>query len=389
MSTNRVAIIDAVRSPMGKSKNGVFRNVRAEELSARLMRALLSRNAKFDPAEIEDIIWGCVQQTLEQCYNIGRNAALLTSIPKTVSAQTVNRLCGSSMTAIHMAAQGIMSGQGDIYMCGGVEHMGHVPMTHGVDLNPQLSHVQAKAAGSMGMTAELLGQMYKIDRKMQDEFSLKSHQKATRAQKEGRFKVEMITMEGHDENGLPVQVDFDEVVRADASLESLMSLPAVFNPNGGTVTAGNSSALSDGASAVLLMSERRAKELGLEPLAFIRSMAAAGCESSIMGIGPVPASQKALKRAGLTIDQIDYVELNEAFAAQGLSVMKDLNLLDRAESMVNVNGGAIALGHPLGCSGARIVGTLAHELKLKNKKFGLATMCIGMGQGVATIIERN
>lgn len=384
----RVVIVDAVRTPMGKSKNGAFRNIRAEELSAALMEAILDRNPKVDPAEIEDIVWGCVQQTLEQCYNVGRNAALLTRIPKTVSAQTVNRLCGSSMTAIHVAAQQIMCGMGDIFLCGGVEHMGHVPMTHGVDLNPRLSQFQAKAAASMGLTAELLATIHKISREDQDKFALKSHQKATKAQESGRFKCELIPVVGHDENGVSKKYDFDEVVRSDAKLESLLSLPAVFNPKGGTVTAGNSSALSDGASCVMLMSEERANQLGLEPLAYIHSMASAGCDPSIMGYGPVPATKKVLKRAGLKIDDIDLWELNEAFAAQSLPVLKDLGILDRADEVVNINGGAIALGHPLGCSGARIVGTLAHELKIQKKKFGLATMCIGMGQGVATVIER-
>jgi acetyl-CoA acyltransferase len=384
----RAVIVDAVRTPMGKSKNGAFRNVRAENLSAILMEALLDRNPKVDPAEIEDIVWGCVQQTLEQCYNIGRNAALLTRIPKTVSAQTVNRLCGSSMTALHVAAQQLMCGMGDIFLVGGVEHMGHVPMTHGVDLNPELSKFQAKAAASMGLTAELLSGFHKVGREAQDEFSLKSHQKATKAQESGRFKVEMIPVEGHDENGIPKLFDYDEVVRPDASMEGFAKLRPVFNPKGGTVTAGNSSALSDGASGILIMSEKKCNELGLEPLAYVHSMASAGCDPSIMGYGPVPAVQKLMKRAGKKIEDIDLWELNEAFAAQSIPVLKDLGLLERADEIVNVNGGAIALGHPLGCSGARIVGTLAHELKHQNKKFGVATMCIGMGQGVATLIER-
>lgn len=384
----RVVIVDAVRTPMGKSRNGAFRNVRAEELSAVLMEAVLDRNNKIDPSQIEDIVWGCVQQTLEQCYNIGRNAALLTRIPKTVSAQTVNRLCGSSMTAIHVAAQQIMCGMGDIFITGGVEHMGHVPMTHGVDLNPRLSQYQAKAAASMGLTAELLATIHKVSREEQDAFSLKSHQKAAKAQKSGRFEREMVSIVGHDEAGVMKKFNFDEVVREDASMEALGSLRPVFNPKGGTVTAGNSSALSDGASCVLLMSEKKCEELGLEPLAYITSMASAGCDPSIMGYGPVPATKKVLKRAGMKIDDIDLWELNEAFAAQSLPVLKDLGILERADETVNVNGGAIALGHPLGCSGARIVGTLAHELQHQNKKFGLATMCIGMGQGVATIIEK-
>ena len=385
----RAVVVDAVRTAMGKSKNGSFRNVRAEELSAALMEAVLDRNPSVNPSEIEDIIWGCVQQTLEQGYNIARNAALLTRIPKSVSAQTVNRLCGSSMTALHMATQGIISGMGDIYLVGGVEHMGHVPMTHGVDFNPAFSKVAAKASGSMGLTAEMLATMHKVSREDQDKFALRSHQKAYEANKSGRFKDEIVPVEGHDENGVPYLVREDEVVRPDANLEALGSLRPVFNPRGGSVTAGNSSALSDGASCLLVMSEEKAKELGLEPLAYVKSMASAGCDPSIMGYGPVPASQKALKRASMNVEDVDLWELNEAFAAQSLPVLKDLGLLEKAEERVNVNGGAIALGHPLGCSGARIVGTLLHEMRKRDLKTGVATMCIGLGQGVATVFERE
>lgn len=380
-------IVDAIRTPMAKSKAGAYRNTRAEELSAHLMREILKRNPKVNPAEIEDIIWGCVQQTLEQCYNIGRNAALLTDIPKTVSAQTVNRLCGSSMTAIHMAVQGIWSGQGDIYLCGGVEHMGHVPMHHGVDFNPALAKTTSKGAGSMGLTAELLARMHGVTRTQQDEFAMKSHQKAHEATVRGRFKDEMVPTPGHDEMGVPAMIAIDEVVRPETSLESLSKLSAVFDPRNGTVTAGNSSALSDGASSVLVMSEEKAKALGLKPIARILSLASTGCEPSIMGYGPVSSSKKALERAKLKMDQMDIIELNEAFAAQSIPVLKDLGLLECADQKVNLNGGAIALGHPLGCSGARIVGTLAHQLRQNNKKYGLATMCIGLGQGVATVIE--
>jgi len=380
-------IVDAVRTPMARSKAGNFRYVRAEELSAHLMRELLKRNPKLNAGEIEDIIWGCVQQTLEQGYNIGRNAQLLTQIPITVSAQTVNRLCGSSMTAIHMAVQGIWSGQGDFYVCGGVEHMGHVPMTHGVDFNPHLNITTSKMAGSMGLTAELLGRMNGVTRQMQDEFAARSHAKAHEATLKGRFKDEIVATAGHDDLGVPSMISVDEVIRPETTVETLGKLPAVFDPKNGTVTAGNSSALSDGASAVIVMSEEKAKALGLKPLARIVSMASTGCEPSIMGYGPVASSRKALERAGLKMDQMDIIELNEAFAAQSIPVLKDLGLLDQVDKKVNLNGGAIALGHPLGCSGARITGTLAHQLRQNNKKYGLATMCIGLGQGVATVIE--
>ena len=380
-------IVDAVRTPMARSKAGNYRHTRAEDLSAHLMREILKRNPKLNPGEIEDIIWGCVQQTLEQCYNIGRNAQLLTDIPKTVSAQTVNRLCGSSMTAIHMAVQGIWSGQGDFYLCGGVEHMGHVPMTHGVDFNPALNKTTSKGAGSMGLTAELLGRMHGVTRQQQDEFAALSHYKAHDAFLKGRFKDELIPTPGHDDLGVPAMISSDEVVRPETTVESLSKLSPVFDPKNGTVTAGNSSALSDGASCVIIMSEERARALGLVPLARIVSMASTGCEPSIMGYGPVASSKRALERAGLRMDQMDIVELNEAFAAQSIPVLKDLGLLEVADKKVNLNGGAIALGHPLGCSGARITGTLAHQLRQKNKKYGLATMCIGLGQGVATVIE--
>ena len=380
-------IVDAIRTPMARSKAGNYRSIRAEDLSAHLMSQILKRNPALDAGEIEDIIWGCVQQTLEQCYNIGRNSALLTEIPKTVSAQTVNRLCGSSMTAIHMAVQGIWSGQGEFYLTGGVEHMGHVPMTYGVDFNPALAKTTAKGAGSMGLTGELLGRMYGITRQQQDEFAMNSHRKAYEATVKGRFKNEIVGTPGHDDLGVPGMIMVDEVVRPETTVETLGKLAAVFDPKNGTVTAGNSSALSDGASCVIVMSEDRAKALGLKPLARILAMSSTGCEPSIMGFGPVSATKKALQRAGLKIDQMDIVELNEAFAAQSLPVLKELGLLDSADKKVNLNGGAIALGHPLGCSGARITGSLAHQLRDNNKKYGLATMCIGMGQGVATVIE--
>jgi len=384
----KAVIVDAVRSAMGRSRNGSFRNVRAEEMSARLMDGILERNPEVNPAEIEDVIWGCVQQTLEQGFNVARNAALLTRIPKEVPAQTVNRLCGSSMTALHMATQGIMSGQGEIYLVGGVEHMGHVPMNHGVDFNPGYSKVAAKASGMMGLTAEMLGVMHKISREDQDKFALRSHQRAIAATKSGKFRDEIIPIQGHDADGVPYMVKDDEVAREDANLEALGSLRPVFNPRGGTVTAGNSSALSDGASCLLVMSEDKAKELGLEIMGEVKSMAATGCDPSIMGYGPVPATKKALKRADLKVEDIELWEVNEAFAAQSLPVLKDLGLLEKADEIVNPNGGAIALGHPLGCSGARIVVTLLHEMKRRDNKVGVATMCIGIGQGIATVIER-
>ncbi len=382
-----VVIVDAIRTPMGRSKGGMYRNVRAEQLSAHLMQSLIERNPQVNPADIEDIIWGCVQQTLEQGFNIARNAQLMTDIPRTVPAQTVNRLCGSSMEALHQAAKGIMTGNGDIFIVGGVEHMGHVPMTHGVDFAPQMAKYAAKGSGFMGFTAELLGKMHGISRQQQDEFAYASHQKANQATVEGRFKAEIVPTEGHDENGALKTFDFDEVIRAESTVEDLGKLRPAFDPTG-TVTAGNASALSDGAAAMLVMSADKAKELGVKPIAKIRAMASAGCDAAIMGYGPVPAVQKALKRAGLKVEDIDLFELNEAFAAQSLPVLKDLGLLEVMNEKVNLNGGAIALGHPLGCSGARISTTLLRLMEAKDAKLGVATMCIGLGQGIATVFER-
>ncbi|AXI04283.1 acetyl-CoA C-acyltransferase FadA [Aquirhabdus parva] len=381
-----VVIVDGVRSAMGRSRNGMFRNVRADSLSAELVRALLIRNPGFDPSEVEDLIWGCVNQTLEQGMNIARNIVLLADLPKVVAGQTVNRLCGSSMQSIHTAAAQIATNQGDIFIVGGVEHMGHVGMMHGIDLNPEASKHYAKASNMMGLTAEMLGRMNGITREMQDEFGVESHRRAWAATQAGRFKNEIVGVEGHDENGFRVLCEIDEVIRPDANLEAFKGLRPAFDPRG-SVTAATSSALSDGASAMLLMSAAKAQSLGLKPRAVIRSMAVAGCDAAIMGYGPVPATQKALKRAGLSISDIQTVELNEAFAAQGLSVLKALDLLDKQDK-VNLNGGAIALGHPLGCSGARITTTLLNVMEQQDTQIGLATMCIGLGQGIATIIER-
>ena len=382
-----VVIVDGVRSAMGKTKNGMFRNVRADSLSAELVRALVARN-QFDTNEVEDLIWGCVNQTLEQGMNIGRNIGLLADLPKTVAGQTVNRLCGSSMQALHTAAAQIATNQGDIFIIGGVEHMGHVGMMHGIDLNPEASKHYAKASNMMGLTAEMLGRMNGITREEQDAFGVESHRRAWAATLEGRFKNEIVGIEGHDANGFKILCDIDEVIRADANLEAFSALRPVFDPSkAGTVTAATSSALSDGASAMLLMSAERAQSLGLKPRAVIRSMAIAGCDAAIMGYGPVPATQKALKRAGLTMADIQTIELNEAFAAQGLSVMKGLGVYEK-QDIINLNGGAIALGHPLGCSGARITTTLLNVMEQQDTQIGLATMCIGLGQGIATIIER-
>ncbi|WP_315040708.1 acetyl-CoA C-acyltransferase FadA [Faucicola mancuniensis] len=386
LSPKDVVIVDGVRSAMGKSKNGMFRNVRADNLSAEVVRQLLKRN-EFDLNLVEDVIWGAVNQTLEQGWNIGRHIGLLAGIPKTAGGQTVNRLCGSSMQALHTAAAQIMTNQGDVFIIGGVEHMGHVSMMHGVDLNPQASKHYAKASNMMGLTAEMLGRLNNISREEQDAFGVQSHKRAWDATVNGRFKKEIVGVEGHDQDGNLQLCTVDEVIRPDANLEAFQALRPVFDPKNGTVTAATASALSDGACAMLIMSAQKAKDLGLKPRARIRGMAVAGCDAAIMGYGPVPATQKALKRAGMSMDDIQTIELNEAFAAQGLSVMKGLNISDK-QDIINLNGGAIALGHPLGCSGARITTTLLNVMEQQDTQIGLATMCIGLGQGIATIIER-
>jgi acetyl-CoA acyltransferase len=292
------------------------------------------------------------------------------------------------MTALHSAAMAIRAGYGDVFVVGGVEHMGHLPMTHGVDFNPEISKVAAKAAGSMGLTAEYLARLHGVGREDQDRFALRSHLRAHRATVSGGFRSEIVPVEGHDETGARKRFDCDEVIRPDTTLEALASLKPAFDPARGTITAGNASAVSDGAAALLVLSADRAAALGKTPLATVRSMSAVGVDPSIMGYGPVPAVRKALERVRMTIDDIELFELNEAFAAQSLPVIKDLGLLDALDDKVNLNGGAIALGHPLGCSGARIVATLLHLMREKDATTGVATMCIGFGQGVATVFER-
>ncbi|MUH73513.1 acetyl-CoA C-acyltransferase FadA [Psychrosphaera haliotis] len=382
-----VVIIDCVRTAMGKARNGMFENVRAEDLSAAVMKSLLERNPKVDAAELDDVIWGCVMQTLEQGFNVGRQAALLAGIPTSVPAVTVNRLCGSSMQALHDAANKIMADQGDMFIIGGVEHMTHVPMTHGLDFHPGLNLNTAQAAGSMGLTAEALARKHGISREQQDEFGVRSHRLAYEASVEGRFANEIIAVEGHDENGALTMCDYDEVIRPQTTMETVSPLRPVFNPVNGTVTAATSSALSNGASGMLVMSEEKANELGLKFRARVKAMGVSGCEPSTMGWGPVPATEKALKRANIGIQDIGQFELNEAFAAQALSVVKGLGIENRMDD-INPNGGAIALGHPLGCSGSRISTTLINNMERADAKYGLATMCIGFGQGIATIFER-
>ena len=385
---NDAVIVDYARSPMGRSRNGSLRNTRAEDLSAHVINGLMGRNEAIDPATIDDLIWGCVMQRGEQGFNVARNLLLRAGLPHTVPAQTVNRLCGSSMAALHTAAANIKAGLGSVYLVGGVEHMGHVDMNKEIDPNPALGLSVAKAAGSMGITAEYLSLLHGITREQMDAFGVRSHQLAAKARENGEFAREIIPLMAHDEHGAPYLMEHDETIRPDTTLEALSQLKPAFNPRGGTVTAGTSSQITDGASAMLVMSGARAKELGLAPVAKVVSMSVIGVDPSIMGYGPVPASKIALERAGLSMADIGLVELNEAFSAQALPVLKDLELLDVMDEKVNLRGGAIALGHPFGCSGTRITGSLLSTMQDKDVEFGLSTMCIGLGQGISTIVQR-
>lgn len=381
-------IVDYARSAMGRSKNGCFRNVRADDISAAIIKGLLARNLQVDPNTIDDMLWGCVMQREEQAFNVARNILLLAGLPHTIPAQTINRLCGSSMSALHTATVNIRAGQGDVYLIGGVEHMGHLPMYESVSINPLLGLSVAKAAGNMGMTAEYLALLHGINRQQMDEFGVRSHQLAAKARADGKFSREIIAVSGHNADGFLMAVDQDETIRADTTYEGLAKLPPVFDPKNGQVTAGTSSQMSDGASVMLVMSAERAKSLGLKPIAKVVSMGLAGVDPSIMGYGPVPSTEKALKAANLVMDDIDAVELNEAFAAQALPVLKDLKLLDSMNDKVNLHGGAIALGHPFGCSGARITGSLLTVMQDRDMNLGVSTMCIGLGQGITTVLER-
>jgi acetyl-CoA acyltransferase len=381
-------IVDYARSAMGRSKNGCFRNVRADDISAAIIKGLLARNPQIDVNTIDDLLWGCVMQREEQAFNVARNILLLAGLPHTIPAQTINRLCGSSMSALHTATVNIRAGQGDVYLIGGVEHMGHLPMYESVSINPLLGLSVAKAAGNMGMTAEYLALLHGINRQQMDQFGARSHQLAAKAREMGKFKREIIAVDGHNADGFLTAVEHDETIRPETTAEALAKLPPVFDPKNGQVTAGTSSQLSDGASVMLVMSAERAKSLGLKPIAKVVSMGLAGVDPSIMGYGPVPSTEKALKAANMTMDDIDVVELNEAFAAQALPVLKDLKLLDKMDEKVNLHGGAIALGHPFGCSGTRITGSLLTVMQDRDLSVGVSTMCIGLGQGITTVIER-
>ena len=379
-------VVNCCRTPIGRShpEKGVFRDVRSDDLAVAVVRGLIERTG-IDPAEIEDVVLGNTQQQKEQGFNVARIVSLMAGLPSSAGGATINRLCGSSLQALNQASHAIVAGGEDVQIVGGLEHMQHIPMDSDVDFNPKLFHVTSKAALHMGITAEFLAQSQGISREDQDTFSLASHQKAAAATAAGSFEPEIIPIWGRDEAGQRLRVTTDQCIRADTSAEALAALKPAFMPGMGTVTAGNSSPLNDGAAALLVMSEEKAGSLGLKPLVRIRASAVAGVDPAVMGTGPVPATQKALRRAGLELADLDLIELNEAFASQSLACLRMLGL---AEDKVNVRGGSIAIGHPLGASGARIATTLIHAMLDSDASLGLATMCIGIGQGIATIFER-
>jgi len=398
---HEVVIIDAVRTPVGRI-GGALAAVRPDDLGAVAIRALIERTG-VDPARIEDVFFGCANQAGEDNRNVGRMSTLLAGLPSSVPATTVNRLCGSSLDAIQQAARMLAVGDGDFAIAGGVESMTRAPLSMPKGAapfqsgnvtawdttlgwrypNPKLEAMFPLEA--MGETAENIRERTGISRERQDAFALRSHQRAIAAWNAGRFADEVVPVEVAGRKGRVTVVDRDEGPRAETSLEALAGLRPVFRPDG-TVTAGNSSSLNDGAAAVLLATREAAEAAGLRPMARVAASAVAGVDPRVMGLGPVPATRKALARAGLSVADISLVELNEAFAVQALAVIDELGL---DEAIVNVTGGAIALGHPLGCSGARITTTLIHEMNRRGPacRYGLATMCIGVGQGVATIFE--
>jgi len=385
-------IVSGARTPIGKAPRGVFSRTRADELLAIAIREALARAAGLEPGEVEDVIVGCAQPEAEQGMNVARVAALRAGLPPQVPAMTVNRFCSSGLQAVALAAQRVMAGEIEVAVAAGVESMSHVPMGgFKVSPNPWLMAHYPQLYMAMGHTAEEVARRWGISREMQDRWALESHRRAASAAAEGRFAEEIVPVAVPDvqegPQGRPVisqrTVSADEGIRPDTSLEKLASLAPVFRENG-TVTAGNSSQTSDGAAAVVVMSARKAQALGLAPRAIFRSFAVAGCEPEIMGIGPVYAVPRALRQAGVRLQDVDLVELNEAFAAQFLAVMKELEL-DPAR--VNVNGGAIALGHPLGCTGARQLVTLMHEAARRRARYGVVTMCIGGGMGAAGVFE--
>lgn len=394
-----VVIVDAVRTPIGRYK-GALKAVRPDDLGAVVISALLERNSALPPSDIEEVIFGNANGAGEDNRNVARMSALLAGLPVEVGGTTINRLCGSGMDAVIYAARAIMAGEGDVFIAGGTESMTRAPLVMGKPeveyprgdmkmfdttigwrfVNP-LMH-EKFGTDSMPETAENVAKKYDISRESQDQFAFSSQQKAKKAMEQDRFKEEIVPVRLVDRKGNETWVTKDEHPRPETSLEKLGTLKPLFKD--GSVTAGNASGVNDGASALLLMSREKAEELGLKPLARYVSSGVAGLEPAIMGVGPIEASRKALKRAGLSVTDLDLIELNEAFASQSLACMNELGL---DSEKVNVNGGAIAFGHPLGASGARILTTLLHEMKKQGSRYGLATMCIGVGQGIASVVE--
>jgi 3-oxoadipyl-CoA thiolase len=393
-------IIDAVRTPVGRY-GGALANVRPDDLAALAIRAVVDRTG-IDPLQIEDVILGCANQAGEDNRNVARMSALLAGLPIEVAGQTVNRLCGSGLQAVNAAAHAIMVGDGDVFVAGGVESMTRAPYVMAKPdapwargerelfdttlgwrfTNPALAAMHYPY--SMGETGENVAERCGVSREDQDAFALESHRRAVRAWEDGRFAAEIVPVPVPQRRGDPVVVERDEHPRPDTSMEALAKLRPAFREDG-TVTAGNSSGINDGAAALLVVEAQRATRLGLKPMARVVATAVAGVDPAVMGLGPVPAVRKALTRAGMSPADLDLVELNEAFASQSLVVMRELGL---DPERVNVNGGAIAIGHPLGMSGARLMTTLVHEMARRESRYGLATMCIGVGQGIATIVER-
>ena len=400
--SKEVFIVDGIRTPIG-SLAGALRNVRADDMGAHVLKSLMERNASLDPSLVEDVIFGCANQAGEDNRNVARMSLLLAGLPLTIGGETVNRLCASGMAATINASRAIKDGAGEIYISGGVEQMTRAPWimsksanAFGRDMqladstfgwrfiNPQMETMYG--VDSMGMTAENLAIKYNISRENQDQFALWSQQKFAAASENGFFKDEIVPVIIPQKKGPAIVFDQDEFPRPSTTFETLAGLRPAFTKTG-TVTAGNSSGLNDGAAALLLASSEACIKQGLTPLARIVAASVAGVEPSIMGIGPVKATQKVLERAGLSLDQMDLIEINEAFSAQVLACLKELNIADD-DQRVNPTGGAIALGHPLGMSGARILLSAARQLTITKKRYALVTMCIGVGQGYAVILER-
>ncbi|MCM1984053.1 thiolase family protein [Lyngbya confervoides] len=388
---NKAYLVESVRTAVGKAPRGTLRTMRPDDLGALVVQGLLQRVPQLPPELIEDVIMGCAFPEAEQGFNLGRVVAQRAGLPDSVPGYTVNRFCASGLQTLASATQAILAGQADVIIAGGAESMSLIPMGgHQIAPNPDLMIDKPDVYCTMGLTAEHVATDYGISRSDQDAFALRSHQRAIQAIQDGKFKAEIIPVPVQATlfmNGQPTALetvfDTDEGPRPDTSLEALAALKPVFRADG-TVTAGNASQTSDGAAATLVVSERLVRELGLQPMGRLLGYAVTGVKPAIMGIGPVQAVPKVLKQVGLTLDQMELIELNEAFACQSLAVMRELGL---DEARVNVNGGAIALGHPLGCSGAKLMATLLHEMARRGLRYGLITLCVGGGMGVAGVVE--